>query len=34
MGTIPKVGINQASNATTIVCIKFDDPNAGKELVN
>ena len=34
MGTIFKVIINQANNTPTIVYIKFDDPNAGKELIN
>ena len=29
-----RVIINQASNTPTIVYIKFDDPNAGKELVH
>ena len=34
MGTVFRVIINQASNTPTIVYIKFDDPNAGKELVH
>ena len=32
--TVFKVIINQANNTPTIVYIKFDDPNAGKELIN
>ena len=34
MGTVFKVNVNQNTQKPTVLYIKFDDPNAGKDLIN
>ena len=33
IGSVYKIDINQNTQKTTVLCIKFDDPNAGKDLI-
>ena len=34
IGTVFKVDVNQSSQKQIVLYIKFDDPNAGKDLIN
>ena len=34
MGTVFKIDVNQNTQIPTVLYIKFDDQNAGKDLIN